>query len=132
MLQKEPKQADRDIGGRIRSHRNLLNMSQTDLAEQLGITFQQIQKYEKGTNRVSGSRLMKMCEILKVSPNVLLNGKDVINGGNVSSGDPLRGAIDRYIGSCGKEGLKIIEHMSLLSGSQLRALHNIILSMKPE
>jgi transcriptional regulator with XRE-family HTH domain len=46
--------------------RLMLNMSQSDIAEALGLTFQQVQKYEKGTNRISASRLQHLCRILQV------------------------------------------------------------------
>ncbi|MBI4031784.1 MAG: helix-turn-helix transcriptional regulator [Proteobacteria bacterium] len=54
------------VGKRIRMRRALLNVSQEQLAERLGITFQQIQKYERGTNRVSASRLFDIGEALDV------------------------------------------------------------------
>ncbi len=54
---KKPNPIDIHVGGRIRLRRNMLGMSQERLGENLGITFQQIQKYEKGTNRVGASRL---------------------------------------------------------------------------
>jgi transcriptional regulator with XRE-family HTH domain len=63
---KEPEPTDVHVGGRIRLRRNLLGMSQEKLGEQLGITFQQIQKYEKGTNRVGASRLQAIATILGV------------------------------------------------------------------
>jgi transcriptional regulator with XRE-family HTH domain len=69
---KETLASDQHIGARIRTHRMARKMSQTDLGQQLGITFQQIQKYEKGANRVSGSRLIQMCEVLKVKPEAIL------------------------------------------------------------
>jgi transcriptional regulator with XRE-family HTH domain len=55
-----------DVGRRIRARRMFSAMSQTQLGAQLGITFQQIQKYEKGTNRVSAGRLKRIAEILDV------------------------------------------------------------------
>jgi transcriptional regulator with XRE-family HTH domain len=57
---------DRFIGARVRTRRMLVGMSQGKLGEALGITFQQIQKYEKGTNRISVSRLHQIAEILAV------------------------------------------------------------------
>lgn len=54
------------IGSRIRTRRREVNVSQEGLANQLGITFQQIQKYEHGTNRVSASRLLQIAEVLNV------------------------------------------------------------------
>lgn len=62
---KKPNPIDVHVGGRIRLRRNMLGMSQEKLGEQLGITFQQIQKYEKGTNRVGASRLQAISSILE-------------------------------------------------------------------
>lgn len=57
---------DVNIGKRIRNKRHILGLSQNDLAEKLGITFQQIQKYEKGQNKVMASRLFELSKILNV------------------------------------------------------------------
>lgn len=65
---KIPNPVDIYVGGRIRTRRAALGMSQEKLAEGLGITFQQVQKYEKGTNRVGASRLHRIAEVLSVSP----------------------------------------------------------------
>ncbi|MBN9250350.1 MAG: transcriptional regulator [Mesorhizobium sp. 61-13] len=65
---KKPNPIDIHVGGRIRLRRNMLGMSQEKLGENLGITFQQIQKYEKGTNRVGASRLQAIASILEVPP----------------------------------------------------------------
>ena len=61
---KKPNPTDIHVGSRIRMRRNMLGMSQEKLGENLGITFQQIQKYEKGTNRVGASRLQAIASIL--------------------------------------------------------------------
>ena len=58
---------DQYIGARMRESRLAIKMSQADLGEKLGVTFQQIQKYEKGRNRVSAARLFEICEALDVS-----------------------------------------------------------------
>jgi transcriptional regulator with XRE-family HTH domain len=63
---KKPNPIDIHVGSRIRLRRNMLGMSQERLGESLGITFQQIQKYEKGTNRVGASRLQAIASILEV------------------------------------------------------------------
>jgi len=57
---------DIEIGAMLRQVRNLRGLSQTELAEKIGITFQQVQKYEKGTNRISASRLEAICAVLSV------------------------------------------------------------------
>lgn len=57
---------DEHLGRRVRMRRLTLGMSQGELADRLGITFQQVQKYEKGANRISASRLQQMSDILEV------------------------------------------------------------------
>lgn len=59
---------DEAIGARVRARRLELNMSQMELAAALDLTFQQVQKYEKGTNRIGGSRLTQIAAILKTGP----------------------------------------------------------------
>ncbi|TCM48386.1 transcriptional regulator with XRE-family HTH domain [Rhizobium sp. PP-F2F-G48] len=63
---KVPHAIDVEVGSRVRVRRKILGMSQTQLAESLGVTFQQVQKYEKGSNRIVASRLQNMAEILSV------------------------------------------------------------------
>jgi transcriptional regulator with XRE-family HTH domain len=64
---------DAVLGERIRKLRRDRGLSQTALAEQLGITFQQVQKYENGTNRISAMALVKLSAALGLSPSVLLS-----------------------------------------------------------
>ena len=66
MATKAPNPIDKHVGARVRMRRLLVGMSQEKLGTSLGITFQQIQKYEKGTNRIGASRLMHISEILQV------------------------------------------------------------------
>ena len=63
---KKPNPIDVHVGSRVRLRRMLLSMSQEKLGEQMGLTFQQIQKYEKGTNRIGASRLYHIAQILDV------------------------------------------------------------------
>jgi transcriptional regulator with XRE-family HTH domain len=63
---KRPNPTDVYVGSRVRMRRKMLGLSQEKLGEKLGITFQQIQKYEKGTNRVGASRLQAMAGALDV------------------------------------------------------------------
>jgi transcriptional regulator with XRE-family HTH domain len=57
---------DRLVGARVRLRRQALGMSQTELAQAIGLTFQQIQKYEQGKNRIGAGRLAKIAEVLRV------------------------------------------------------------------
>ena len=66
MSVKDPNPIDKHVGSRVRMRRLMLDMSQEKLADRLGVTFQQVQKYEKGTNRISASRLQQASQILDV------------------------------------------------------------------
>ena len=61
-----PNPVDIHVGGRIRLRRTLLGMSQEKLGKAIGLTFQQVQKYERGTNRVGSSRLFQLAKVLNV------------------------------------------------------------------
>lgn len=64
MTKRDPNYVDRHVGTRVRMRRLLVGMSQEKMGELLGITFQQVQKYEKGSNRISASRLYQIARIL--------------------------------------------------------------------
>lgn len=74
MGKKSPQQTDVVVGHNIRFWRLERKMSQTDLANLLGLTFQQIQKYENGANRVGASRLMQIAEALEVPIHAFFEG----------------------------------------------------------
>ena len=63
---RKPNPVDVHVGGRVRLRRMLLGMSQEKLGEHLGLTFQQVQKYEKGANRIGASRLFDIARVLDV------------------------------------------------------------------
>ena len=62
-----PHPVDVHVGGRVRQRRTLLGLSQEKLGEAIGLTFQQVQKYERGTNRIGASRLFELSKVLDVS-----------------------------------------------------------------
>jgi DNA-binding XRE family transcriptional regulator len=66
MNKKVPNPTDKYVGSRVRMRRLMLSMSQQKLGDALGLTFQQVQKYEKGTNRIGASRLQHIAQILQV------------------------------------------------------------------
>jgi transcriptional regulator with XRE-family HTH domain len=74
MSTKAPNPVDKYVGSRVRMRRIMLGMSQEKLGEALGLTFQQVQKYEKGTNRVGASRIKQISEILQVPVSFLFDG----------------------------------------------------------
>jgi transcriptional regulator with XRE-family HTH domain len=73
-----PTAVDTHVGQKIRARRIFLQMSQTEVADSLGITFQQIQKYEKGMNRVGASRLQQISDVLGVSPFYFFEGAPTV------------------------------------------------------
>ncbi len=73
-MKKIPNPIDRHVGSRVRMRRVMLGMSQEKLGEALGLTFQQVQKYEKGTNRIGASRLQQISRTLDVPPAFFFEG----------------------------------------------------------
>jgi transcriptional regulator with XRE-family HTH domain len=74
MAKKIPNPIDKHVGSRVRMRRMMLGMSQTVLADELGLSFQQVQKYEKGTNRMGSSRLQQIANFLQVPVTFFFEG----------------------------------------------------------
>jgi transcriptional regulator with XRE-family HTH domain len=74
IAKKAPNPTDKHVGSRVRMRRMMLSMSQEKLGDALGLTFQQVQKYEKGTNRIGASRLQQISQILQVPVSVFFEG----------------------------------------------------------
>ena len=77
MLQKRAQKIDKVIGRNVRIHRLAKKMSQTELGNELGVSFQQVQKYENGTNRVGSGRLYQIAAILGLHVSTLFKGGDM-------------------------------------------------------
>src|SRR6516162_6776863 len=75
---------DKYVGSRLRMRRLMLDMSQTNIADALGLTFQQVQKYEKGSNRISASRLQHLSQILQVPVPFFFEGAPAASAGRVA------------------------------------------------
>jgi len=69
-----PNPVDVFVGNKVKSRRMILGLSQEDLAKSIGLTFQQVQKYERGTNRISVSRLVDICKVLKAPVDYFFEG----------------------------------------------------------
>ncbi|MFH6784322.1 MULTISPECIES: helix-turn-helix domain-containing protein [Methylobacterium] len=80
-MKKAPDPVDRHVGHRVRVRRLLVGVSQEKLGDALGVTFQQIQKYEKGANRISASRLRQIADMLGVPVNFFYEGAPRQDGG---------------------------------------------------
>jgi transcriptional regulator with XRE-family HTH domain len=92
MSVKRPDPVDVEVGHRIRLERLARGLSQTALANQLGVTFQQVQKYEKGVNRVGAGRLTKIAEVLGVPVGMFFSGKEILDSEKAAAGEasPLK------------------------------------------
>ena len=75
---------DRYVGARIRERRIMLGLTQQQLADLIGVTYQQAHKYERGINRVSAGRLFEVAQVLSVSVNYFFDGLDQENGRSIS------------------------------------------------
>ena len=89
-----PHPVDIHVGSRIRMRRTLLGLSQEKLGDALGLTFQQVQKYERGANRVGSSRLYEISRILDVPISFFFDemSGDVSNAGTVAAVEPVEGS----------------------------------------
>jgi len=86
MSVKRPDPVDIEVGHRIRIERLARGLSQTALANQLGVTFQQVQKYEKGVNRVGAGRLTKIAEVLGIDVSAFFGAKEMGEVGEAKQG----------------------------------------------
>jgi transcriptional regulator with XRE-family HTH domain len=84
MTKKAPNPIDKHVGSRVRMRRMMLGMSQEKLGDALALTFQQVQKYEKGTNRIGASRLQQISHILQVPVAFFFEGAPHLVEGMVS------------------------------------------------
>lgn len=96
-----PHPIDVHVGSRVRLRRNMLGLSQEKLGEAIGLTFQQVQKYERGANRIGASRLLELSRVLRVPVSFLFDDTDPVHAPPVPTGfeeapqegfdsDPLR------------------------------------------
>jgi transcriptional regulator with XRE-family HTH domain len=85
-VRKAPDPIDKHVGSRVRMRRMILGMSQSKLADGLGLTFQQVQKYEKGTNRMGASRLQQISHILQIPVPFFFEGAPQLTGQSKGNG----------------------------------------------
>lgn len=109
------REIDEHIGSRIRMRRNETQVSQADLAEMIGLTFQQVQKYEKGANRIGGSRMLQIARALGVRVSYFFEGLE-------EDGSELAAATDsvmnKFVASA--EGMHIAKSFVKIDGIKTR------------
>ena len=109
-----PDRVDMHVGARIRSRRILLDMNQQALARKLGLTFQQVQKYENGANRVSASRLAAIAAVLGVKVDYFFDDLQ-------DAETPLSTAAERWQQRIGQsEALELVRYYYAIRDSQVR------------
>ncbi|GAB4530484.1 MAG: helix-turn-helix transcriptional regulator [Parvularculaceae bacterium] len=116
MAKKSPNPVDQHVGQRVRYQRNILGMSQDKLGEALGLTFQQVQKYEKGANRIGASRLWQIAKTLNVPVSFFFEGLNQ----NAAQGfaEEADGWAGEYIASA--EGMQLCRYFSAIEEPQIR------------
>ncbi len=118
MATKAPNPIDKYVGSRVRMRRIMLGMSQEKLGEALGLTFQQIQKYEKGTNRVGASRIQQISEILQVPVSFLFEGGPTSNAGDGFSEGTSPTYVSDFLAT--SEGLALTRAFTRITDAKLR------------
>ncbi|CAA7618279.1 helix-turn-helix domain-containing protein [Magnetospirillum sp. UT-4] len=110
----DPDPVDMHVGARLRLRRTLLGMSQTELAKAVGLTFQQVQKYESGANRISASRLYHIAEALDVPVSFFFDDMPRNSGG--LGEDPAPPLLPDY----GREGLEMMRNYRRIDDEYIR------------
>jgi transcriptional regulator with XRE-family HTH domain len=114
-----PNPVDKHVGARVRMRRLMLSMSLEKLGDALGLTLQQVQKYEKGTNRIGASRLQHICHILQVSVSFFLEGAPTLPGAPVRQGAaPSPSYVSDFLAT--SDGLALTEAFMLIKEPTLR------------
>src|SRR5215472_8934846 len=119
LRKKAPSPTDQHVGSRLRMRRKMLGMSQEQLAEALGITYQQVQKCEKGANRIGASRLQQISHILQVPVAFFFQGAPNASAPHGSNGSALSMApIDDFVSD--SDGLRLIGAFMRIDNAALR------------
>jgi len=120
MAKKAPNPVDKHVGSRVRMRRMMLGMSQEKLGNALGLTFQQVQKYEKGTNRIGASRLQQIAQILQVQVAFFFEGAPTVGGSRVDgmSEAPSPAYVSDFLAT--SDGLALTKAFMRIADSKLR------------
>jgi transcriptional regulator with XRE-family HTH domain len=118
MAKKAPNPIDKHVGSRVRMRRMMLSMSQEKLGDALGLTFQQVQKYEKGTNRIGASRLQQIAHILQVPVSFFFEGAPHSAGHGGMSEAPSPAYVTDFLAT--SDGLSLTKAFMRIKSSKLR------------
>jgi transcriptional regulator with XRE-family HTH domain len=117
-MKKAPNQVDRHVGGRVRMRRMMIKMSQEKLGEALGLTFQQVQKYEKGTNRIGASRLQQIAGVLGVPVDFFFSGAPQGDAPAAGLGEPTSPSYEADLLTA--DGLKLLRAFHVIKDHKVR------------
>src|SRR3974377_2452536 len=118
MAKKAPNPIDKHVGSRVRMRRMMLSMSQEKLGGALGLTFQQVQKYEKGTNRIGASRLQQISHILPVPLAFFFGGAPTLHGQADAATAPSPTYVSDFLAT--SDGLALTKAFMRIEDSKLR------------
>ena len=121
MAKKTPNPIDKHVGSRVRMRRMMLSMSQEKLGDALGLTFQQVQKYEKGTKRIGASRLQQISNILQVPVSFFFEGAPHMPGHHHSGGmgeTPSPAYVSDFLATA--DGLSLTKSFMRIKNGKLR------------
>ena len=119
MPTKAPNPVDKHVGSRVRMRRLMLEMSQEKLGDALGLTFQQVQKYEKGTNRIGASRIQQISGILQAPVAFFFEGAP---GGSLNASGLSEESSPAYVADflATSEGLALTRAFTRIADAKLR------------
>jgi transcriptional regulator with XRE-family HTH domain len=120
MPKKAPNPTDKHVGARVRMRRMMLGMSQEKLGDALGLTFQQVQKYEKGANRIGASRLQQIAHILQVPVSFFFEGAPTAPGftAHASGEAPSPSYVSDFLAT--SDGLALTKAFMRIKDAKLR------------
>jgi transcriptional regulator with XRE-family HTH domain len=118
MAKKAPNPIDKYVGSRVRMRRMMLSMSQEKLGDALGLTFQQVQKYEKGTNRIGASRLQHIANILQVPVSFFFEGAPHTAHSSGMAEAPSPAYVSDFLAT--SDGLSLIKAFMRIKNGKLR------------
>jgi transcriptional regulator with XRE-family HTH domain len=124
---------DKHVGGRVRMRRMMLGMSQEKLGDALGLTFQQVQKYEKGTNRIGASRLQGCADILQVPVGFFFEGAPNVPGAasETRGKAPAADYVTDFLAS--SDGLRLAKAFMRIESTRLRrSIIGLVQEIAPE
>jgi transcriptional regulator with XRE-family HTH domain len=115
---KSPNPTDKHVGARVRMRRMMLSMSQEKLGDALGLTFQQVQKYEKGSNRIGASRLQHIAQILQVPVAFFFEGGPASEGSRGASETAWPSYVSDFLAT--RDGLALAKAFMAINDKKLR------------